>query len=188
MKRTVILALMLSATPAAAHVGHGVAFSGGEGFAHPFSGLDHVAAMIAVGLWSVIGGGRRVWAWPAAFVATMLASAAAAKAGLALPHVEPAISASVLVLGLLVAAAVSAPVWLGAVVVAAFAVAHGHAHGAEAPAAGFALYAAGFAAATALVHLAGIAGGQALERLAGRMPVRALGGATAALGLVLLAR
>lgn len=181
-------ALTMLVVPASAHVGHGGAFTAATGFAHPFSGLDHLAAMLAVGLLSAIGGGARIWAWPAAFVAAMLGSAIGAHGGFQLPMVEPAIAASVLVLGLAVALAARAPVWLGAAVVAAFGVAHGFAHGAEAPAHGFAQYATGFTAATALLHLIGLAGGLAMSRAAGLVPVRILGGATAVLGLVLLVR
>lgn len=186
---TLAIALSVAlASPAMAHVGHGSAFTAMTGFAHPFSGLDHIAAMLGVGLWSVVGGGKRVWAWPLAFVAAMLAAAIAARAGLGLPIVEPAIAASVLILGIAIALTIEAPVWLGAAVVSVFAMAHGTAHGAEAPGGSFAAYAAGFAAATALLHAVGLASGVAMCRAGGMVPVRVLGGMTAALGLVLLVR
>ena len=177
---------LVTATPAFAHVGQHLGFSAASGFAHPLMGLDHLAAMIAVGLWAAMAGGRRIWVWPAAFVAAMLAGGFIGHAGIELPQVEPAIALSVAVFGALVAAGVSAPVPLGAALVAVFAIFHGHAHGAEAPAEGCAGYALGFAAATALLHLAGIGIGLGLQRSVGTLPVRALGAATAVLGVFIL--
>jgi urease accessory protein len=149
-------------------------------------GLDHLAAMIAVGLWAAMAGGKRIWVWPAAFVAAMLMGGFIGHAGIGLPQVEPAIALSVVMLGALVAAGVSAPVPLGAALVAVFAIFHGHAHGAEAQAEGWADYALGFAAATALLHLAGIGVGLGLQRSVGTLPVRAFGAATAVLGVFIL--
>ena len=105
-----------------------------SGFTHPFTGLDHMLAMVAVGLWAGLNGGRALWAWPAAFVGVMVLGGALGIAGVAVPMVEPGILASVVVLGLLVLAAAQLPVAAGAVLVAAFALLHGHAHGAELPA------------------------------------------------------
>jgi urease accessory protein len=187
---TAVLAILfgLFATPALAHVGVGDHFSFMHGFQHPLGGPDHLAAMIAVGLWGAIAGGRRVWVWPLAFVATMIAGGILGRAGVALPMVEPAIALSIIVLGLLVAATVRVPVALGAVIVAAFAIFHGHAHGAEAPDTGWLGYAAGFVIATALLHAIGIGVARLLERGSGLVPIRAIGGATAALGVFLLIR
>ena len=188
LRLALVLLAGLAATPALAHVGHGFSFTAAEGFAHPFSGLDHLAAMVAVGLWAALGGGKRVWAWPLAFVATMLAAAALARGGPSLPAVEPAIATTVLVLGLLVATAVQVPVPVGAALAATFALAHGYAHGAEAPAADFAGYAFGFAAATALLHLAGIGIGVGLAHWSSTIPARAFGAAAAVLGVALMVR
>ena len=127
-----------------------------SGFAHPLSGADHFLAMTAVGVWAVLAGGRAIWIWPSAFVATMLAGFAAAISGLQVPLVEPVIASSIVVLGLLIALTVQAPVWLGAAIVGVFAFFHGHAHGTEATAASLVLYGAGFAVATAALHAAGI--------------------------------
>lgn len=181
-----VMALVLLVVPASAHSGHTAVFTISSGFAHPLSGLDHLAAMLAVGLLSTIGGGARIWAWPMSFVAAMVVSGFAAHGGLHAPMIEPAIATSVLVLGLAIALAVEAPIWAGAAIVAAFGMAHGLAHGMEAPAQGFAHYAAGFTAATVLLHLSGLAGGLALSRYGTRIPARVLGGATAVFGLVLL--
>src|SRR5690606_32990283 len=117
-----------------AHVGAGATASFPAGLAHPFSGLDHMLAMVTVGLWATLRGGRALWAWPAAFVGVMLAGTALASMQVAMPLVEPGILASVVALGLLVALAIDLPVWSGALVVGLFALFHGHAHGAGAPA------------------------------------------------------
>lgn len=176
------------ATAASAHTGHESHFSLADGALHPLSGVDHLAAMIAVGLWAALAGGKRIWIWPIAFVGMMLAGGFLGHAGIAFPAVESAIAASVIVLGLAVALGVQAPVVPGAVLIGLFALFHGHAHGAEAPATGWLGYAAGFAVSTAVLHLVGIAIGLGLARFAGRIPVQALGVATAVLGIVLMVR
>ena len=127
-----------------------------SGIAHPLHGADHILAMTAVGVWAVLAGGRAIWIWPIAFVATMLAGFAAAILGLQMPIVEPVISSSIIVFGLLIAFSVKARVWLGAAIVGLFAFFHGHAHGTEATAASLVLFGAGFAVATAALHAAGI--------------------------------
>jgi urease accessory protein len=101
------------------------------GLAHPVSSADHILAMVAIGLWGVVAGGRAVWAWPVAFVAMVLTGFAAAILGLHLPLVQPAIASSIVVLGLLIAFTVRAPLWLGAVIAGLFAFFHGDAHGTE---------------------------------------------------------
>jgi urease accessory protein len=160
------------------------------GLAHPFNGADHILAMLAIGLWGVVAGGRALWAWPAAFVGMILVGFVAAIVGLNVPFVEPAIACSIVVLGLLVALAARAPVWLGAVIAGAFAFFHGHAHGTEAAMAGAGLieYATGFSLATAALHGCGLAGGFMLARSArGESLLRATGGVVAVSGLVLMA-
>lgn len=140
------------------------------GAAHPMLGADHAIAMIAVGTWSALVGGRAVWSWPLAFVLAMQAGFGLGLAGAPLPHVEAGILSSVAVLGVLAALAVRLRWVSGAAVVGLFAVFHGHAHGAEAPATGLLLYALGFALMTAALHVAGIGIGSALARAAGRAP------------------
>jgi urease accessory protein len=159
------------------------------GLAHPLSGADHMLAMVAIGLWAVIAGGRALWAWPAAFVAMVLMGFVAAIFGLHVPLVEPAIAASIVALGLLVALAVKAPLWLGAVIAGMFAFFHGHAHGTEAAAAGVGLiaYATGFSLATAALHACGLGVGLLLARVAGEPLLRATGGLVAVGGLALIA-
>lgn len=189
---TILAALLLAAgtAPAHAHLDPGAHGSLVAGFSHPLFGTDHVLAMVAVGLWAAMLGGRAPWAVPAAFVGVMLAGFLAAMAGLPLPFVEPAILASVVAIGLLVALAVPVPVGVGMAIVGFFALFHGHAHGGEIGAATTAGYAAGFALATALLHAAGVAAGLGAARLfsghAGRLVTRAAGGATAAAGVWLM--
>jgi urease accessory protein len=153
------LALLILWTPAAlAHTfgAHGAGFA--QGLAHPFTGLDHLLAMTAVGAWAAQQGGRAIWAVPASFVIAMMAGALAAVAGVQLPHVEAMVAASVLVLGLLVTFQSRWPLAAGMGMVSLFAFFHGHAHGAEMPeAASPLLYGAGFVIATAILHIAGIA-------------------------------
>src|SRR5471030_745529 len=127
-----LIGLLLASSPALANVGVGSTASFSAGVAHPLSGLDHMAVMVAVGLWAALKGGRALWIWPEAFVGVMLIGGALGMAHVPLPFVESGILASVIALGLLVALAVDLPVWLGAVVIAVFAVFHGHAHGSEA--------------------------------------------------------
>src|SRR4029077_2610731 len=137
--RLILICIALSGalvSPALAHTGVDQANSFTSGIVHPLSGLDHIVAMLAVGLWAVLAGGRAIWVWPMAFVGTMLAGFAAATFGLQMPFVEPAISSSIIILGLLVALAVKAPVWAGAVITGLFAFFHGHIHGTEAIAVG----------------------------------------------------
>jgi len=155
------------------------------GFAHPLLGLDHVMAMVAVGLWASQLGGRALWLVPASFVAVMAVGAALAQAT-ALPAVELGIIGSLVVLGALVAFSARLPVAAGALTVGIFALFHGHAHGAEMPAGSAALFAFGFVAATAVLHGIGVAAGLYWCRTASGWLVRASGAAVAATGLVLL--
>lgn len=175
-----------AATPALAHVGVHPESGFGAGFSHPFGGLDHLLAMTAVGLWAGLAQPNRPWLWPAAFVAAMLAGFAGGSAGIQVGGAEVLIVASVVALGLAVAARLKVPAVAGCAVVAAFGLAHGYAHGLEAPMrASAATFAAGFVLATLLLHLAGLAlawtarrpGAPDIARLAG------LGVATAGLAL-----
>ncbi|MGE0714063.1 MAG: HupE/UreJ family protein [Alphaproteobacteria bacterium] len=184
------LTLLLPAS-AFAHTGAGDVGGLAHGFMHPLGGLDHVLAMVAVGLFAAHLGGRALWAVPAAFVVMMAAGGALGMAGVGLPAVETAIALSVLVLGAAVAlrAAPTTAVAMG--LVGFFAIFHGFAHGAELPdgVSGLA-YAAGFAAATALLHAAGIALGLAVGRFGGAIaPIaaRATGAVIAVAGVGMLA-
>ncbi len=158
--------MALFASAAYAHPGHVSATDLSNGFLHPLSGLDHILAMIAVGLYAVQLGGRATWMLPAAFVSAMLAGGAIGYAGLPIPMVEQGIALSVIVMGAAIALGLKMPTASGMALVAGFAIFHGHAHGSEgAQAALFAPYAAGFIVATALLHVAGVTLGRALNRL-----------------------
>ncbi|CAA7618878.1 HupE/UreJ family protein [Magnetospirillum sp. UT-4] len=183
-------AIALAALPAFAHTGgaHGAGLV--AGFAHPVGGLDHLLAMVTVGLWAVQAGGRAVWLMPLAFLAAMVAGGALGMAGIGLPAVELAILASVVLLGTVVALKLKPALPLGMAVVAALAIFHGHAHGAEMPAAAApVLYGAGFLVATGLLHAAGVFGSLGIARLVrekGELLVRGTGAAIAASGAVLM--
>ena len=156
------------------------------GFAHPVLGIDHILAMVTVGVWGALAGGRALWVWPAVFVSTMLTGFAAATLGLQLPGVPTAVAASSIVLGLMVALAVRAPLWLGAALIGLFAFFHGHAHGTEAIAGSLVAYGAGFALATAALHAVGIGLALAAEGSIGKLAVQALGALTVLGGLTLI--
>lgn len=187
-RTTPFLALLLAvaATPALAHTGVGAMHGLEHGFLHPLTGPDHLLAMLAVGLWSGQQSGKSVWLWPATFVGAMILGGLLGLSGMAMPGMEAMILGSVIVLGALTLFGVVLPRWAGAAIVAAFAVSHGMAHGLEMPAdGGGAAYFAGFAVATALLHLAGI--GIALAGMRNGRPVlaRAAGVACCAAGLML---
>jgi urease accessory protein len=184
-----LAALSALAVPAAAHTGHdhGMLAGFSAGLAHPLGGIDHLLAMLAVGVWAAQQGGRASWLVPLAFVAAMAVGGAMGLLGLGIGGNETVIVASVLVLGVLIAAALAPPLWLAIPLVGAFALFHGLAHGSELPeAADPAAYAAGFVATTALLHVAGIALAFGLRR---HVPValRAMGAITAGLGALLAA-
>jgi len=180
-------AAMAAASSAAfAHTGAEHAVSFASGFTHPFTGLDHLLAMVAVGLWAGLNGGRALWVWPVAFVGVMVLGGLLGISGIAVPLVEAGILASVVVLGLLVLAAAQLPVALGAILIAAFALLHGHAHGAELPdGAAAASYAAGFVIATAILHAIGIGVAHIAGSTNGRLAVRGAGALVAAAGVAL---
>ena len=182
----VALAVLLPGA-ALAHTGidHGAGFA--HGFAHPPAGLDHVLAMVLVGVLAFQAGGRARWMLPAGFLAAMAVGGLSGMTGLALPLVEVGIALSVVVLGLAVATGLRAPTALALGLVGLFATFHGYAHGAEMPAGGGALgYAAGFLLATALLHAAGFALGAVVAR-AGTLAVRGAGAAAAVAGVAILA-
>ena len=189
MKLRIILATVAAAlapSAALAHTGAEHALSFGSGFAHPFTGVDHMLAMVAVGLWAGLNSGRALWAWPAAFVGVMLVGGALGMLGVDLPMVEAGILASVVVLGLLVLAAAQWPVVIGAALVGVFALLHGHAHGAELPIGAAAVtYAAGFALGTAILHVVGLGLAHVTSDGASQRLVRGAGALIAAAGVAL---
>jgi urease accessory protein len=174
-------------TAALAHVGDHSHMSFTEGLLHPFSGLDHVLAMVAVGLWASQLGGRALWLLPLTFPAVMALGAALGLSGVTLPWVEIGIAGSVMVLGAVVALALRPSLAISIPLIGAFALLHGYSHGVELPASASALsYGAGFIAATLMLHAVGIATGLIAGRLPVRFAARTAGGAIAVLGVVLL--
>jgi urease accessory protein len=182
--------LVLMSGAALAHPGHGDVSGFTHGFLHPLGGLDHVLAMVAVGLFAAHLGGGALCLVPATFVAVMALGGTLGMAGIAVPFVETGIALSVVTLGLAVALRVSVPLITAMALAGFFAVFHGHVHGAEMPADASGLgYAAGFTLATALLHGAGIALGLAVAKhgeLSGRRAVQVAGGAMVIAGVVIL--
>jgi urease accessory protein len=181
--------LAMTASAAQAHTGHALD-SAGAGALHPLTGVDHLLAMLGVGVWAAhigaSGERRAAWLVPASFVVVMVLGAAVATSGAKLPLAEAGIVGSVVLIGLLIAATPRLPLWAPMAVVALFAFCHGFAHGAEMPASSSALaYGAGFVAATIALHVAGIAIGLLSRRIGGAWGLRVLGGAVALSGLAL---
>ncbi len=186
MKLTRLLALAAFALPVFAHAhpgheGHELTWDFTSGAIHPLSGWDHLLAMIAVGLWAAQLGGRSRWLVPTAFVSVMTLGALLGHAGFTLAGVEQGIAASILILGLLIAAAVKLPALASMAIVGAFALFHGVAHGAEMPASASGLsYGFGFLASTILLHVIGLGLGLALKNQ--EKVARFAGGAVAIAG------
>ncbi len=176
--------LIAAATPALAHTGHH-AFSGfSSGFAHPLGGFDHVLAMVSVGLFAAMLGGRSIWALPASFIGMMLVGGMLGLSGVGIPGVEFGIAVSVVALGAVVMLGRRWPLAAAMVLVGGFAVFHGYAHGAEMSAgANAALYSLGFVAATMMLHGAGILAG--LKVLSQGHATRYAGAAVTAAGLLI---
>lgn len=184
-----LAAFALAAPLAQAHEGAGLAGGFTSGFAHPLLGWDHVIAMLAVGLWGAFLGAPALWLLPVVFPLVMAAGGALGVLGVPLPAVEIGIAASAVALGGVVAGALRPPLWVAALLVALFAIFHGHAHGTELPQAANPLaYSLGFVVATGALHLAGIALGLLTRWPAGRVAVRGMGAGIALLGVLFLTR
>jgi len=176
--------LLTFAGTASAHEGTGIAGGFISGFMHPVLGWDHVAAMVAVGLWGAFLGKPSVFLLPVVFPLVMAFGGALGVMGVPIPAVETGIAASAVVLGAMVAFAVRPPIWVAALIVGAFAIFHGHAHGTELPNAANALaYSIGFVIATGLLHLSGIAFGLIVRWPVGKIAVQAGGGVIALAGI-----
>jgi urease accessory protein len=179
--------LTFLAPPAFAHEGAGVGGGLVAGFLHPITGPDHVIAMVAVGLWGAFLGRPAIWQLPIVFPMVMAIGGAVGVAGLPLPAVETGIALSAVVLGLMVALAARPPIWVAAVLVGAFAIFHGYAHGRELPEAANALaFSVGFVVATGLLHLVGIGFGLLSRWKVGTWAIRTAGAAIAAGGVAFL--
>lgn len=181
---TTLVSLTLLCGQADAHTGTGLPGGFASGFRHPFSGLDHLLAMVSVGLWGAFLGRPLIYLLPVIFPAVMAGGAVLAMIGLRLPRVEIGIALSVLVLGACIAFAVKAPVWVASVIVAAFALFHGYAHGIELPSAADPVgYSVGFVLATGLLHVLGIGIGTLNDRRGGLVMTRSAGGIIAVIGV-----
>lgn len=181
------LPLTLLAAQVSAHTGEGINSGFASGFWHPILGWDHVVAMVAVGMWGAFLGLPAIWILPVVFPLVMAFGGALGIIGMPLPYVETGIALSGVVLGLLVAFAVRAPIWVAAVIVGVFAIFHGHAHGTEFPTAFNAYgYAVGFVLATGLMHMVGIGIGFMTRSKVGTLVVRAAGGVVALVGAAFL--
>jgi urease accessory protein len=187
MRTLVFLLLTVLAAPAMAHTGEGVAGGFASGFLHPIAGWDHVIAMVAVGLWGAFLGRPAVWLLPVVFPLVMAFGGALGVVGVPLPGVEVGIALSAIVLGAMVALAARPPLWVAAVIVGAFAIFHGHAHGTELPSAANPIaYSLGFVMATGTLHATGIALSLVTRWSQGSKVVRAGGGLIAAFGAYFL--
>jgi urease accessory protein len=188
-RRGVALLLALVPAIAVAHEQSGQAAGFMAGLAHPVSGLDHVMAMVAVGLWGAVLGPPAVWVLPVAFPLVMALGGLMALLGLQMPAVEVGIALSAVMLGVMVLAEQRPPLSVAAAIVAFFAIFHGHAHGRELPEGTNALlYSLGFVLATGLLHAVGILLGAAHRWRAGRLVVRAAGAGVALAGIFFLWR
>ena len=179
--------ILTTAVLAQAHSSQGMADGYISGFLHPIFGLDHVVAMVAVGLWGAILGNPAIWLLPVVFPLVMAFGGVLGVAGVPLPGVEIGIALSAIVLGIMVAMALRPPLFVAAIIVGMFAIFHGHAHGAELPKAANALaYSMGFVMSTGMLHLSGVAFGL-LDRFAqGKLAIRILGGVISLIGLAFL--
>jgi urease accessory protein len=181
LKICFVLAAALFPMLAEAHTTSGTVGGFISGFKHPLTGLDHIVAMVAVGLWGAFLGGQAMWMLPVVFPVVMAFGGALGVLGVPLPAVEVGIAISGVALGLMVALAARPPIWVAAVIVGFFAIFHGHAHGTELPASANAItFSVGFVIATGLLHLSGIALGLLVRWPWGKVTVR-LGGAVVAL-------
>ena len=183
---TVLLAFALHG-PASAHVESGTAAGLVSGLSHPITGLDHLVAMVAVGLWGAQLGSPAIWLLPITFPLVMALGGLLGLAGLGLPLTEQAVALSAVVLGALVLLRAQPPLWIAALIVAYFAIFHGYAHGRELPHAADPLaYGLGFVIATGLLHLCGILIGTLTRWPLGESVVRACGAAVGCVGCYFL--
>jgi urease accessory protein len=181
------LPLLLLASAASGHTGEGINTGFASGFWHPILGWDHVVAMVAVGLWGAFLGKPGIWILPVVFPIVMAFGGALGVLGVPIPAVETGIALSGVILGLLIAFAVKAPLWIAAVIVGIFAIFHGHAHGGELPEQFSAYgYAVGFVIGTGLLHVVGIALGFLTRSSVGTWAARGIGGAIALVGAAFL--
>ncbi len=180
-----VFALLLATTSVAlAHTGEGVTGGFISGVLHPIMGFDHVTAMVAVGILGAFLGRPAIWVLPVVFPLVMTIGGIMGILGVPIPGIETGIAGSSVVLGLMILLALRPPLWVASVIVGAFAIFHGHAHGTELPNAANALsYSIGFVISTGLLHLVGIGIGELIRWPTGRIIARATGGLIALAGV-----
>jgi len=185
-KILLLLALLFSSTNLFAHPLLGTQSGFSNGFFHPLSGLDHILAMLAVGIWAAQMGGKAKWIIPITFVGIMSVGGMLGMNNISLPFAEIGILVSVIVLGVLILAGIRLPMLVSSILVGVFALCHGHTHGTELPsAASGVMYAAGFALTTIVLHLSGIGFGTAVNKIANEKIVKFSGALIALMGLIL---
>lgn len=184
-----LITLVLSTSPVLAHTGAGSTLGFSSGFGHPISGLDHVLAMIAVGILAAQQGGNAVWLVPASFLFMMVVGGTMGHWEYSIPYVEIGILGSVIVLGGVIALGRKMPTLIAMAMTGTFALFHGHAHGTEMPAdSNSILYVLGFVIATTILHALGVFAGilyQTKTKEYGRAAAKAIGSAISLAGLVL---
>ena len=185
LRRVICLTVMaLVPVLAQAHPGHSLGLGFYAGLLHPWSGLDHLLAMLAVGIWAAQLGGRMSWALPACFVMLMLVGAGLGFVDVEVGAVEQGLAASVLILGVLIASNTRAPLSLSMLLTGCFAIFHGYAHGAEMPVQSSPLsYLSGFVLSTSCLHLIGLTVG---ERLTNKVALRWAGAVIGLSGVCML--
>jgi urease accessory protein len=189
LKPSLFILFLISLSSSAFAHADAASLQGGfiSGFMHPLTGLDHIVAMVAVGLWGVFLGKPAIWVLPIIFPLVMAFGGALGVVGVDIPAIETGIALSGVVLGLAVAFAIKPPLWIAGIIVGAFAIFHGHAHGTELPNATSPLvFSIGFVTATGLLHLAGIAFGELTRWSWGEKVVRAAGIIIAGIGSAFL--
>lgn len=180
----VLLVLLATVSVAFAHSDEGAGGGFISGFTHPLFGWDHVAAMVAVGIWGAFLGRPAIWILPVVFPLVMAFGGVLGIFGVPVPAIETGIAVSSIVIGLMIVLAMRAPLWVAAVIVGIFAIFHGHAHGTELPGSVSPLaYSIGFVISTGLLHVAGIAFGELMRLPKGEWIVRAGGGVIALAGV-----
>lgn len=185
IKKLIVVFFFLPAI-AFAHTGVGATTGFMHGFLHPIGGVDHLLAMVAVGVWASQIGGRALWAVPGTFAGVMVVGGVLGVTGIPVPFVEEGILVSLLILGVLIAGFFKLPLVYSSLIVGVFAIFHGHAHGAEMPASiSGASYAVGFVSATAMLHLAGIGLGILTQKTNLQIITRCAGGVIALSGIYL---
>ena len=182
--KSILLLLVAFSSGVFAHDTAGVTGGFVSGFLHPILGWDHVVAMVAVGLWGAFLGNRAIWMLPVIFPLVMAFGGVLGVMDVSIPEVETGIALSAVVLGLMVAFKIRPPLWIAGIIVGAFAIFHGHAHGTELPnAANPLVYSFGFVLSTGLLHLSGIAFGLLVRWPAGKIAVQLCGGLIALAGI-----